>query len=309
MLKKILSISSRKKNLILITFLLLLIVLFFVGITNLKYKNSSNKYITSALVNPKYLSQIKTIEFKNKFTLVKYSNEWFVKINENKYPADTNKIDDMLNIFTKTITIYKKVYTKKEKYKYLQKRKNNKDNSCIFFYTSLDIFLNKENISSLCFGESDFTNTKIDIINLKNDEIYQAENIYTEYINPDETFFIRKDFFPQNLSKNYSKIQQIIIKDFAKNNVIIYDKLNKTSEEKFYKKLNQILLLRSDDVQLNLSDKINKLNPVTQVIINLGNDASYKIYVYLLDNKYYVQTDDNLIFGISEWTYNRIGEK
>lgn len=308
MIKKILTFISRKKILFLMFFLIILIILFFVGITNLKYKDSSNKYVTSALVNPKYLSQIQTIEFENKFNLVKINENWFVKINENKYPADTNKIEEMLKNFTKVIKMYKKSYSKKEKSQYFQKIISSNYNNCLLFYTSLGIFSNKENISSICFGETDFTNTKIDILNLKNDEIFQAENIYTEYINPDVTFFIRKDFFPQNLSQNYSKIQQIIIKDFAKNNTIIYDKLNKNSEDKFYKKLNQILLLRSDDVQLNLSEKINNSKPITQVILSLGNDTTSNFSVYFIDNKFYVKTQDNLIFGISEWTYNRIGE-
>ena len=308
MIKKILTFISRKKNLFLMFFLIILIILFFVGITNLKYKDSSNKYITSALVNPKYLSQIQTIEFENKFNLVKINENWFVKINENKYPADTNKIKDMLKNFTKVIKMYKKSYSKKEKSQYFQKITSSNYNNCLLFYTSLENLSDKENISSICFGETDFTNTKIDILNLKNDEIFQAENIYTEYINPDVTFFIRKDFFPQNLSQNYSKIQQIIIKDFAQNQSIIYDKLNKNSEDKFYKKLNQILLLRSDDVQLNLSEKINNSKPITQVILSLGNDTTSNFSVYFIDNKFYVKTQDNLIFGISEWTYNRIGE-
>ena len=77
---------------------------------------------------------------------------------------------------------------------------------------------------------------------------------------------------------------------------------------KFYKKLNQILLLRSDDVQLNLSEKINNSKPITQVILSLGNDTTSNFSVYFIDNKFYVKTQDNLIFGISEWTYNRIGE-
>ena len=297
-----------KKNLFLMFFLIILIILFFVGITNLKYKDSSNKYITSALVNPKYLSQIQTIEFENKFNLVKINENWFVKINENKYPADTNKIEDMLKNFIKVIKLYKKSYSKKEKSQYFQKIISSNYNNCLLFYTSLENFSNKENISSIFFGETDFTNTKIDILNLKNDEIFQVENIYTEYINPDVAFFIRKDFFPQNLSQNYSKIQQIIIKDFVKNHTIIYDKLNKNSEDKFYKKLNQILLLRSDDVQLNLSEKINNSKPITQVILSLGNDTTSNFSVYFIDNKFYVKTQDNLIFGISEWTYNRIGE-
>lgn len=308
MIKKILTFISRKKNLFLMFFLIILIILFFVGIKNLKYKDSSNKFITSALVNPKYLSQIQTIEFENKFNLVKINENWFVKINENKYPADTNKIEEMLNNFTKVIKMYKKSYSKKEKSQYFQKIISSNYNNCLVFYTSLENFSNKENISSICFGETDFTNTKIDILNLKNNEIFQAENIYTEYINPDVTFFIRKDFFPQNLSQNYSKIQQIIIKDFVKNHTIIYDKLNKNSEDKFYKKLNQILLLRSDDVQLNLSEKINNSKPITQVILSLGNDTTSNFSVYFIDNKFYVKTQDNLIFGISEWTFNRIVE-
>ena len=68
------------------------------------------------------------------------------------------------------------------------------------------------------------------------------------------------------------------------------------------------MLLRSDDVQLNLSEKINNSKPITQVILSLGNDTTSNFSVYFIDNKFYVKTQDNLIFGISEWTYNRIGE-
>ena len=89
MIKKILTFISRKKNLFLMFFLIILIILFFVGIKNLKYKDSSNKFITSALVNPKYLSQIQTIEFENKFNLVKINENWFVKINEQKMKNET----------------------------------------------------------------------------------------------------------------------------------------------------------------------------------------------------------------------------
>ena len=139
MIKKILTFISRKKNLFLMFFLIILIILFFVGIKNLKYKDSSNKFITSALVNPKYLSQIQTIEFENKVNLVKINENWFVKINENKYPADTNKIEEMLKNFIKVIKIKKKSYSKKEKSHFFQKIISSNYNNCLLFYTSLEI--------------------------------------------------------------------------------------------------------------------------------------------------------------------------
>ena len=85
-------------------------------------------------------------------------------------------------------------------------------------------------------------------------------------------------------------------------------KSNKNHQDLFYKKLNQILLLRSDDLQINLTDKISKLNPVVKVQLELGNNTTSGFSVYQLNNKFYVQTQDNLVFGISDWTFNRIVE-
>ena len=67
-------------------------------------------------------------------------------------------------------------------------------------------------------------------------------------------------------------------------------------------------MLRSDDLQINLIDEISKLNPVVKVQLELGNNTTAGFSVYKFDNKYFVLTQDNLIFGISDWTYNRIVE-
>ena len=99
-----------------------------------------------------------------------------------------------------------------------------------------------------------------------------------------------------------------MIKDFVQNKNLVLQKSNKNQEDLFYKKLNQILLLRSDDLQINLTDEISKLNLVVKVQLELGNNTSAEFSVYQLDNKYYVQTQDNLVFGISDWTFNRIVE-
>ena len=288
----------KKTNLVLILFLAILVIIFFIGINNLKYKDSSNKYVTSALLNPKYLTQIKVIQFNENLFIKKINEQWIVESEGNKFPADTNKIEEMLKNFIKTIKMYKKTYNKNTK----------QTNNCIFFYTSLDIFSNSQSVSALTFGQTDFTNSKIDIINLKNNQIYQTENYFSDYINPSVEFFIRKDFIPENVSKDSSKIQEIIIQDFAQNKIFVLQKSNKNELESFYKKLNQILLLRSDDLQINLIDEISKLNPVVKVQLELGNNTTAGFSVYKFDNKYFVLTQDNLIFGISDWTYNRIVE-
>ena len=268
----------KKTNLVLILFLAILVIIFFIGINNLKYKDSSNRYVTSALLNPKYLTQIKVIQFNENLFIKKINEQWIVESEGNKFPADTNKIEEMLKNFIKTIKMYKKTYSKNTK----------QTNNCILFYTSLDIFSNSQSVSALAFGQTDFTNSKIDIINLKNNQIYQTENYFSDYINPSIEFFIRKDFV-QN--KNF-----------------VLQKSNKNQEDLFYKKLNQILLLRSDDLQINLIDEISKLNPVVKVQLELGNNTTSGFSVYQLENKYYVQTQDNFVFGISDWTFNRIVE-
>lgn len=290
--------SYKKTNLILSLILAILVIIFFVGINNLKYKDSSNKYVNSALLNPKYFNQIKVIQFNDDLFVKKINDQWQVEFDGKKYPADTNKIEDLLKTFTKTIKMYKKSYTKDVL----------SINNCILFYTSLDIFSESQSVSALKFGQADFTNSKIDIINLKNNQIYQTENYFSDYINPSVEFFIRKDFIPESVSKDSSKIQEIIIQDFAQNKIFVLQKSNKNELESFYKKLNQILLLRSDDLQINLIDEISKLNPVVKVQLELGNNTTAGFSVYKFDNKYFVLTQDNLIFGISDWTYNRIVE-
>ena len=181
-------------------------------------------------------------------------------------------------------------------------------NNCILFYTSLDIFSESQSVSALKFGKADFTNSKIDITNLKTNVVYQTENYFSDYINPSVEFFVRKDFIPESVTKDSSKIQEIVIKDFVQNKNLVLQKSNKNQEDLFYKKLNQILLLRSDDLQINLTDVISKLNPVVKVQLELGNNTTAGFSVYQLYNKYYVQTQDNLVFGISDWTFNRIVE-
>ena len=288
----------KKTNLVLTLILAILVIIFFVGINNLKYKDSSNKYVNSALLNPKYFNQIKVIQFDDDLFVKKINDQWQVEFKEKKYPADTNKIEDLLKTFTKTIKMYKKSYTKNVL---------SMDN-CILFYTSSDVFSESQSVSALKFGQADFTNSKIDITNLKTNVVYQTENYFSDYINPSVEFFIRKDFIPESMTKDSSKIQEILIKDFVQNKNLVLQKSNKNHQDLFYKKLNQILLLRSDDLQINLTDKISKLNPVVKVQLELGNNTTSGFSVYQLDNKYYVQTQDNLVFGISDWTFNRIVE-
>ena len=289
--------SYKKTNLILSLILAILVIIFFVGINNLKYKDSSNKYVNSALLNPKYFNQIKVIQFDDLF-VKKINDQWQVEFDGKKYPADTNKIEDLLKTFTKTIKMYKKSYTKGVL----------SMNNYILFYTSLDIFSESQSVSALKFGQADFTNSKIDITNLKTNVVYQTENYFSDYINPSVEFFVRKDFIPESVTKDSSKIQEILIKDFVQNKNLVLQKSNKNQEDLFYKKLNQILLLHSDDLQINLIDEISKLNPVVKVQLELGNNTTSGFSVYQLENKYYVQTQDNLVFGISDWTFNRIVE-
>ena len=290
--------SYKKTNLILSLILAILVIIFFVGINNLKYKDSSNKYVNSALLNPKYFNQIKVIQFDDDLFVKKINDQWQVEFDSKKYTADTNKIEDLLKTFTKTIKMYKKSYTKGLL----------SINNCILFYTSLDIFSESQSVSALKFGQADFTNSKIDITNLKTNVVYQTENYFSDYINPSVEFFVRKDFIPESVTKDSSKIQEILIKDFVQNKNLVLQKSNKNQEDLFYKKLNQILLLRSDDLQINLTDEISKLNPVVKVQLELGNNTTAGFSVYQLYNKYYVQTQDNLVFGISDWTFNRIVE-
>ena len=290
--------SYKKTNLILSLILAILVIIFFVGINNLKYKDSSNKYVNSALLNPKYFNQIKVIQFDDYFFVKKINDQWQVEFDGKKYPADTNKIEDLLKTFTKTIKMYKKSYNKGVL----------SMNDCILFYTSLDIFSKTQSVSALKFGQADFTNSKIDITNLKTNVVYQTENYFSDYINPSVEFFVRKDFIPENVTKDSSKIQEIVIKDFVQNKNLVLQKSNKNHQDLFYKKLNQILLLRSDDLQINLTDVISKLNPVVKVQLELGNNTTSGFSVYQLENKYYVLTQDNLVFGISDWTFNRIVE-
>lgn len=290
--------SYKKTNLILSLILAILVIIFFVGINNLKYKDSSNKYVNSALLNPKYFNQIKVIQFDDDLFVKKINDQWQVEFDGKKYPADTNKIEDLLKTFTKTIKMYKKSYNKGVL----------SMNDCILFYTSLDIFSKTQSVSALKFGQADFTNSKIDITNLKTNVVYQTENYFSDYINPSVEFFVRKDFIPENVTKDSSKIQEIVIKDFVQNKNLVLQKSNKNHQDLFYKKLNQILLLRSDDLQINLTDVISKLNPVVKVQLELGNNTTSGFSVYQLENKYYVLTQDNLVFGISDWTFNRIVE-
>ena len=238
------------------------------------------------------------IQFNDDLFVKKINDQWQVEFKEKKYPADTNKIEDLLKTFTKTIKMYKKSYTKNVL---------SMDN-CILFYTSSDVFSESQSVSALKFGQADFTNSKIDITNLKTNVVYQTENYFSDYINPSVDFFIRKDFIPESVTKDSSKIQEILIKDFVQNKNLVLQKSNKNHQDLFYKKLNQILLLRSDDLQIDLTDKISKLNPVVKVQLELGNNTTSGFSVYQLDNKYYVQTQDNLVFGISDWTFNRIVE-
>lgn len=287
-----------KKNLCLSIILTILVIIFVVGLNNLKYKNSSNKYISTALVNPKYKSEISKITFNN-FNLIKKANLWKVEINNNYYPADNKKINDLISNLTKVIKLYKKEYSKKRKI-------ISNYNISLLFYTSSEDFLYKE-ISSIGFGLTDFTNTKIEVINLKNNEVFQTENIYTEFLNKDYTYFIRKEFFPEEITNNYDIVQEIKIENFITNKTNYYTKTTNNNDF-FYKKLNQILLLRSEDLQLNLYDNLTQEKPITQVNLELGNNTSASFSVYYFNNEYYVKTQENLIFKISQWTMNRIVE-
>ena len=68
------------------------------------------------------------------------------------------------------------------------------------------------------------------------------------------------------------------------------------------------MLLRSEDLQLNLYENLTQEKPITQVNLELGNNTSASFSVYYFNKEYYVKTQENLIFKISQWTMNRIVE-
>src|SRR5574344_233271 len=150
---------------ILLLLILSLIVIFFVSLS-LTLNKYSDKTKLSALVNPKYLSDIKLIQItddiNNQEILLQKNtdNKWYL-INKNLQEnilADSEYIDNLLKNFTNVLNMYEYSDKKQVKCKF-------STNNSILFYTSSDIFDNKiknsQLVSFLSFGYDDITGSLV----------------------------------------------------------------------------------------------------------------------------------------------------
>lgn len=291
---------------ILLLLILSLIVIFFVSLS-LTLNKYSDKTKLSALVNPKYLSDIKLIQItddiNNQEILLQKNtdNKWYL-INKNLQEnilADSEYIDNLLKNFTNVLNMYE--YSDKK-----QVKCNFSTNNSILFYTSSDIFDNKiknsQLVSFLSFGYDDITGSLVSVFNNKNSYFYLQKDVL-DYVNLNLQKFIIKDFFPIKDIYN-NPIHQAIIKTPNSNLTLLV-----TNDSNFNSKIEKLILLRSNDIDLSLTTNKPDLSKNFQLSITLvsGNLLTYQLELYKVNNQNIVKAN-NIYYKISQWTADTINE-
>lgn len=291
---------------ILLLLILSLIVIFFVSLS-LTLNKYSDKTKLSALVNPKYLSDIKLIQItddiNNQEILLQKNtdNKWYL-INKNLQEnilADSEYIDNLLKNFTNVLNMYEYSDKKQVKCKF-------STNNSILFYTSSDIFDNKiknsQLVSFLSFGYDDITGSLVSVFNNKNSYFYLQKDVL-DYVNLNLQKFIIKDFFPIKDIYN-NPIHQAIIKTPNSNLTLLV-----TNDSNFNSKIEKLILLRSNDIDLSLTTNKPDLSKNFQLSITLvsGNLLTYQLELYKVNNQNIVKAN-NIYYKISQWTADTINE-
>jgi len=287
----------------------LIIVLVFLVFTyclsfTFKPEKENRKAVKTSLINPKYSEQINQIQISTNTSLLvlQKNNSWWEIANlENpqiKLPADSSKINKMINELSGIISVYKST------------EKSESDNYGFDANgINLSFSANGNICSELIFGKNDFTQTKRYVKSTANPVVYEMDDFVNSYLSASV----------QNWSEPYLISQQVLgtIKAQDIQRVVYNNSTFTSSDSSFTEYVSKILELRHGGI--NPDSFVN--NEQTDFIkLELGNKNLISITVYstaqesnfLLKVEYFanLKNSSEVYFeNISSWTLSKLKYK
>ena len=263
----------------------------------------SRKSLKTALVNPKYKTEIDKIVIKNdenSITLEKNNSFWEISSSENpfiKLPADSQKINSFLEKLTSIIDVYK-----------IADKKNNEENYNLDKNAyDFNFYVENELSGRILFGKQDFSQTKRYVTSESNKKIFEMEDTMQNYLSVKINSWSEPFIISQQVLNSIKKddLQRIIVNNSEK-----YTKNSKNWDEY----VSKLLDLRQGGI---ISQEINFDLLEYQLKLELGNKNEITIFVYktqneqefALKNVYFnssTNTKSEYYSLISGWTFSKL---
>lgn len=263
----------------------------------------TRKSLKTALVNPKYKTEIDCIVIKNNddsITLKKNNSFWEISSLENpfiKLPADSQKINTFLEKLTSIIDVYK-----------IADKKNNEENYNLDKNAyDFNFYVQNELSGRILFGKQDFSQTKRYVTSESNKHIFEMEDNIQNFLSVKANSWSEPFIISQQVLNSIKKddVQRIIINNSEK-----YTKTSENWDEYVLK----LLDLRQGGI---VSEEINFDSLEYQLKLELGNKNEITIYAFKTQNKeefvlknVYFDFSTNTNFEyyslISGWTFSKL---
>lgn len=263
----------------------------------------TRKSLKTALVNPKYKTEIDCIVIKNNddsITLKKNNSFWEISSLENpfiKLPADSQKINTFLEKLTSIIDVYK-----------IADKKNNEENYNLDKNAyDFNFYVQNELSGRILFGKQDFSQTKRYVTSESNKHIFEMEDNIQNFLSVKVNSWSEPFIISQQVLNSIKKddVQRIIINNSEK-----YTKTSENWDEYVLK----LLDLRQGGI---VSEEINFDSLEYQLKLELGNKNEITIYAlktqnkeeFVLKNVYFdFSTNTNFEYYslISGWTFSKL---
>lgn len=263
----------------------------------------ARKSLKTALVNPKYKTEIDCIVIKNNddsITLKKNNSFWEISSSENpfiKLPADSQKINSFLEKLTSIIDVYK-----------IADKKNNEENYDLDKNAyDFNFYVKNELSGRILFGKQDFSQTKRYVTSESNKKIFEMEDTIQNFLSVKINSWSEPFIISQQVLGSIKKddVQRIIINNSEK-----YTNSSKNWDEYVLK----LLDLRQGGI---VSEEINFDSLEYQLKLELGNKNEITIFVYNSDKgeefilkNIYFDFSKNKTYEfyslISSWTFSSL---
>ncbi|MCR4579692.1 MAG: DUF4340 domain-containing protein [Treponema sp.] len=297
--------TIKQKDIILVSAITFLLILYLTSFLKDKNHIEKREEIKSALINQKNLQSINTLEFTDTSESIIISREkdyWIVSRPENpeiKMPADTSKIKNFLNEFTKVRSMYK--------------ISDNLSKNDSFGLTDSSVFSIRyyynDSFEELLFGNQDFSLNSRYLMSGRKTSVYEINNEVDKYLTSSLNFWadgslIFQELLPEGKLKA-DDIQRILVYENGK----VTSSKNSTEA--------RLLDLRHGGLPYawEVTDSINK-NAEMELRLELGNRSLIKLEFFASDTeeqsfilRQSIDSTDKIFYSkISRWTYNKIRE-
>ena len=278
-------------------------------------KGKNIKTMESALLNPKYISEVNSIyigDTVDSLHFIKTSKDnWLCTYGDLTFYAENKIINQLIEKFSKTITLIS-ISDSIEDYQNYGLTTENAFN--ISFYSE-DSAGNKKELTSIYFGNENSDNTMIYLRSNKNPKVYSMENNIYSYFSTNLQNYGILEIFPIKDNSTEKNIDKVEIIDYYQNKT--ETKIKKIGDESFKDYVHTLFSLRgatfySEDILQNSQMKKIKTIKATD----------YKNNLYFLDifsytntqgnEQFFVKSDFpykekncNYVLEISSWTKSR----